>query len=136
MERATLVFQLDVPHALGAIEQAGGEISTLGHTFNFLSGGNRKKSKKSKLKAGRNRNDSVPRPGQDSKMELFGRHGMQRVVQDISSITLVSPSPGKHMLCSFDQTAHTLPLRSRCMRKLAAALPGCCSSARQQEYAS
>ena len=91
VERATLVFQLDVPHALGSIERAGNEIENLGRSFNIMGGC---RSKKDKPKEQRDRNSSVPIPGEDLPPEMFGRTGMQRVVQDISSMTMVQHPPG------------------------------------------
>ena len=86
IERATLVFQLDVPHALRSVERAGNEIESLGRMFNVL-GGSKKKDKT--VKSNANRNSSVPRPGEVAEPELHGRYGMQRAVQDMSAMTLV-----------------------------------------------
>ena len=96
VERATLVFQLDVPHALSAVEQAGHEIGSIGRMFNIM-GGDRK-GKKGKIKPEQNISSSVPVPGEDLGPELYGRSGMQRVVQDITAMTLVQPLPG-YALC-------------------------------------
>lgn len=87
MERATLVFQLDVPYALSAVEKAGNEIGDLGRSFNVMGGGKKKKSRKPQ----HDRNTSVPTP--DDGPDLFGRNGMQRIVQDISAMTMVCYLP-------------------------------------------
>ncbi|KAK9800901.1 hypothetical protein WJX73_008547 [Symbiochloris irregularis] len=86
VERATLVFQLDVPHTLSSVERAGHEIGSLAQGFNLTGGGkDKEKEKKSKKKVDRSK--GIPQEGDERMPELLGRHGMQRVVQDISTMT-------------------------------------------------
>lgn len=85
VERATLVFQLDVPHTLASVERAGNEVASLAEGFNIT--GSSKDKKKSKKKV--NRGKAIPQEGDEPMPELLGRHGMQRVVQDISTMTTV-----------------------------------------------
>lgn len=85
VERATLVFQLDVPHTLSSVERAGNEVASLAEGFNIT--GNSKDKKKSKKKV--NRSKGIPQEGDEQTPELLGRHGLQRVVQDISTMTTV-----------------------------------------------
>ena len=122
IERATLVFQLDVPHTLGSIERAGDEISSLGRSINIM-GGNKSKTKE-KSKSHGSRNAGVPRPGEESSPEVHGRYGMHRVVQDISTMTLVRPwalssaslgHPAAYIL-DLEHLAHELACVHSCLR--------------------